>query len=88
MIAQILTCIVLAKWFEILREPGEILSFYNRGLIGMDEINPILFKILTCSLCHCGYFAIFNILFNEGDILILPFSMVLFYFFNTVIFKK
>lgn len=75
---EIIYSVVLAKWFELLRRPGEVLSFYDRMLIGMDETNPILYKALTCSFCHSGYISLFFI-FNGSDPLILPLSMVLFY---------
>jgi len=37
MIEQIFISIILAKCFEILRQPGEILSFWNRLFIGWDD---------------------------------------------------
>ena len=32
----IFVALILTKWFSILREPGELLSFYNRMLISWD----------------------------------------------------
>jgi len=87
MVEQIFTCIVLSKWFEILREPGELLSFWNRHLIGVDETDPITYKILTCSLCHSGYFALFCILFKDASFVVLPATMVIYHFLNTKVFK-
>lgn len=75
---EIIICVIISKWFELLRRPGEILSFYDRALIGMDETNPILYKILTCSFCHAGYVSLIYIIAGSAWI-ILPGSMVLFY---------
>lgn len=91
MIDQILNdvfiCVILAKCFEILREPGEILSFWDRNLIGLDETDPIFYKILTCSLCHSGYFAIFSILFFGSSPIVLPATLVVYHFLQTKIYK-
>jgi hypothetical protein len=37
MLTEIAISIILAKCFEILRQPGEILSFWNRLFIGWDD---------------------------------------------------
>lgn len=42
MLTEIAISIILAKCFEILREPGEILSFWNRLFIGWDDDNDIM----------------------------------------------
>lgn len=82
---------VINVWFSMLRRPGEILSFYDKSLIELDKTNPILHKMLTCSLCHTGYMAIItiiilsNIQYDHIDLLILPFSMVLFSIINKYI---
>ncbi len=83
---------VLNAWLAFLRRPNELLSFYDRSLIGLDEKHPILHKILTCSHCHCGYMAIFVIIkaisithFDFMYLLILPFSMVIYSIINALL---
>lgn len=44
MVEQIFISIILAKCFEILRQPGEILSFWNRLFIGWDDDLPAIIK--------------------------------------------
>ena len=47
MLTEIFISIILAKCFEILRQPGEILSFWNRLFIGWDDDNDYIinFKV-------------------------------------------
>jgi len=75
--------VIIAKWFWLMRQPDEIFSSYNRALIPIEDSHPILHKVLTCDLCHCGYAAIVMIL-NGSDFLILPTSMLLIYYLNKV----
>ena len=44
MLTEIAISIILAKCFEILRQPGEILSFWNRLFIGWDDDIPLIIK--------------------------------------------
>ncbi len=83
---------VLNIWIGILRKPDNLLSFYDKALIGLDEVDPILHKILTCGLCHSGYLAIITIItigytpnFSISHLLILPFSMVFYSIINVLL---
>jgi len=75
--------VIIAKWFWLLRQPDELLSFYDRALIPVEDSHPILHKMLTCDLCHCGYVAIIMI-FCGYDFMILPTSMLLIWYLNKV----
>lgn len=113
-IEYVLVSLILAKWFSILREPGELLSFYNRMLISWDhdyldfeydkDLNfgenlidflatllenakPFFYKVLTCSMCHSGYLAIYCIFAYDQDFIILPITMVAYYLLSKVKFQ-
>lgn len=119
-IEYILAAIIISKWFSILREPDNLLSWYNRMLIGLDEgsegnyfetesinnlfysviiyflnviilvyytIRPFLYKVLTCSLCHSGYLAIYFIFAYKQHFIILPTTMVVYYLLSKIKFQ-
>lgn len=118
-IEYILASIIISKWFSILREPGQLLSWYNRMLIGWDEdqkieyfeiesnynffqvmivyfinflkffynnFKPFIYKVLTCSLCHSGYLAIYFIFAYKQHFIILPTTMVFYYLLSKIKF--
>lgn len=72
-------------WIALLRQPGELLSFYDRSLIWIEEIEPVLHKILTCSFCHTGYVAILCIFVCDLHWFILPGSMVIYRYFSILL---
>lgn len=118
-IEYILASLIISKWFSILREPGQLLSWYNRMLIGWDEeiehdylqnedynlihlliiwiinfviflhlnFKPFMYKVLTCSLCHSGYLAIYFIFAYKQHFIILPTTMVFYYLLSKIKFQ-
>ena len=109
MLEYIFASIIISKWFSILREPDQLLSWYNRMLIGWDEdiivnfdrqskfvylkvffyldVRPFLYKVLTCSLCHSGYLAIYFIFAYKQHFIILPTTMVVYYLLSKIKFQ-
>ena len=105
MLEYIFASIIISKWFSILREPDQILSWYNRMLIGWDEeieieieychlgnfiyynFKPFIYKVLTCSLCHSGYLAIYFIFAYKQHFIILPTTMVVYYLLSKIKFQ-
>jgi len=86
-IEYITASLIIAKWFSILREPGELLSWYNRFLIPLDEwteLSQFVYKVLTCALCHSGYLAIYFIFAKDQHPIILPATMVFYYILSKV----
>lgn len=77
------TAIILVKFFSILRQPGEVLDFYDELIRPVISYSSILHKFLSCEKCQSFWLACY-LCRNDFDFMIPVITFVSYDLINVI----